>query len=292
MGEFLPRRRKGAHGGLTPGNPRDRLRRGTSPALAADPAAGPRRGRARGDVDLGYRRSPSPVLAPALVADPAFLGWRLATLTTSVGFLGVLVFLPSYLQTASGLSPAVAGVAMLLLTAPVLVAPMGTAALVNRGVPAAPLIIAALALVTGGNLGLVFLAPENTIAVTALPLLVIGAGMGMSFGIADGQAMAVVPPDAVGAAAGFLNTLRGAAEALVIAAFSAALIGFLGLRLGDTEHAGRVASGHRSPDGAVREVEALTWSWHMTQVGVALFCLVLSVVVGCLILRGREKSAP
>ncbi|WP_017582456.1 hypothetical protein [Nocardiopsis valliformis] len=76
-----------------------------------------------------------------------------------------------------------------------------------------------------------------------------------------------------------------------IAVFSAALIGFLGLRTGDTEHAGRVASGHLSPDDAVREVEALTWSWHMTQVAVALFCLVLSVVVGCLILRGREKSA-
>jgi hypothetical protein len=238
------------------------------------------------------RRSPSPVLAPALMANRAFMGWSLATLTTSVGFLGVLVFLPSYLQTAGELSPAAAGVAMLLLTAPVLVAPMGTAALVNRGVPAAPLIIAALVSVTGGNLGLVFLAPENTIAVAALPLLIIGIGMGMSFGIADGQAMAVVPPDAVGTAAGFLNTLRGAAEALVIAVFSAALIGFMGLRLGDTEHAGRVASGHLSPGDTVREVEVLTWSWHMTQVGVALFCLMLSVVVGFLILRGREKSAP
>ncbi|MFC7585197.1 hypothetical protein ACFQYP_16790 [Nonomuraea antimicrobica] len=45
------------------------------------------------------------MLAPALVANRGFMGWSLATLTTSIGFLGVLVFLPTYLQAAAGLSP-------------------------------------------------------------------------------------------------------------------------------------------------------------------------------------------
>jgi MFS family permease len=202
------------------------------------------------------RRSAAPVLAPALTANRGFLGWSLATLTTSIGFLGVLVFLPTYLQVATGLSPAVAGATMLLLTAPVLVMPLVAVMLVNRGVSARLLILVALALVAGGNLWLVVLRPDNTVAVIAVPLLLIGVGMGMSFGITDGQAMSLVPPDAVGMAAGFLNTLRGAAEALTIAGFSASL---------------------------------LTWSWPLTQLGVSALCLILSVVVACLILSRRPS---
>ncbi|MGZ0147406.1 MFS transporter [Kribbella sp. WER1] len=162
---------------------------------------------------LVQRRSPNPVLSPVLVANRAFLGWSLATLTTSIGFLGVLVFLPTYLQ-ATGMSAAAAGLAMLLLTAPVLVCPMVAVTLVNKGVSARVLILVALALVVVGNL---LLRPERTGVAVAVPLLLIGAGMGASFGITDGQAMSLVPADAVGMAAGFLNTLRGAAEALVIA---------------------------------------------------------------------------
>ncbi|WP_282090027.1 hypothetical protein [Streptomyces tendae] len=53
----------------------------------------------------GQRRSTAPVLDPALIANRGFLGWSLATLTTSVGFLGVLVFLPTSPSTRIGSSP-------------------------------------------------------------------------------------------------------------------------------------------------------------------------------------------
>lgn len=238
---------------------------------------------------IAQRRSASPMLAPSLVANYGFLGWSLATLTTSIGFLGALVFLPSYLQAVSGFSPLLAGVAMLLLTAPVLVMPMVAGQMVNAGFSAKALILAALALVVAGNLALLSLSPDNTIAVAAGPLLMIGIGMGTSFGITDAQAMSLVSPDMVGMAAGFLNTLRGAAEALVIAGFSASLLGFLGSRLGDPDWAATVSSGrlgaHPGP-----EVDAFTWSWHMTQLIVGVLCLVLSVVVAFLILR-KDRSA-
>ncbi|WP_226899673.1 MFS transporter [Nonomuraea phyllanthi] len=239
------------------------------------------------------RRSVAPVLAPSLVANRGFLGWSLATLTTSIGFLGVLVFLPTYLQAAAGLSPASAGVAMLLLTAPVLVMPMVAVTLVNRGTSARLLIMISLALVVAGNLWLTGLNADDAVAVVAAPLVLIGVGMGASFGITDGQAMALVPVNAVGMAAGFLNTLRGAAEALVIAAFSASLIGLLTARLGDAGSAGAVSAGRLSTGpGAAAELAAFTWSWQVTQVGVALLCLVLSVIVGALILRGaRTRNA-
>ncbi|WP_053174749.1 MFS transporter [Nonomuraea sp. SBT364] len=236
---------------------------------------------------VAQRRSAAPVLAPSLVANRGFLGWSLATLTTSIGFLGVLVFLPTYLQAAAGLSPAAAGVAMLLLTAPVLIVPMVAVTLVNKGVSARLLIMVALALVVAGNLWLTGLNAGDAVSAVAAPLVLIGVGMGASFGITDGQAMALVPADAVGMAAGFINTLRGAAEALVIAAFSASLIGLLATRLGDGDRAAAVSAGRVTTGaGAAAELDAFTWSWQMTQFGVALLCLVLSVIVGVLILRG------
>ncbi|WP_220446628.1 MFS transporter [Nonomuraea deserti] len=235
------------------------------------------------------RRSPAPVLAPDLVANRGFVGWSLATLTTSIGFLGVLVFLPTYLQ-AAGLSPSAAGVAMLLLTAPVLVAPMVAVTLVNKGVSARLLIVIALALVVAGNLWLTALNADQAVTAVAAPLVMIGVGMGASFGITDGQAMALVPPDAVGMAAGFLNTLRGAAEALVIAAFSASLVGLLAAKLGDTGRAAAVGAGRLTSGVEAEELDAFTWSWHLTQLGVGLLCLVLSVVVVTLI-RGRAATS-
>ncbi|MDX3108158.1 MFS transporter, partial [Nonomuraea angiospora] len=230
------------------------------------------------------------VLAPALVANRGFLGWSLATLTTSIGFLGVLVFLPTYLQAAAGLSPASAGAAMLLLTAPVLIMPMAAVTLVNKGVPARLLIMIALLLVVAGNLWLVMLNADHAVASVAAPLVMIGVGMGASFGITDGQAMALVSANAVGMAAGFLNTLRGAAEALVIAAFSASLIGLLTARLGDTTRAAAVGAGRLTTGAEAAELDAFTWSWHLTQLGVGLLCLMLSIVVAALI-HGRAPAS-
>jgi MFS family permease len=233
---------------------------------------------------VAQRRSAAPVLAPALVANRGFMGWSLATLTTSIGFLGVLVFLPTYLQAAAGLAPATAGLTMLLLTAPVLLVPIAAAGLVNRGAPARLLILVALGLVVGGNLWLAALSAEHAVAVVAAPLLMIGIGMGASFGITDGQAMNLVPADSVGMAAGFLNTLRGAAEALVIAGVGAALLGLLTARLGDTAQAAAVSAGRLST-AAASEIEAFTGAWRTTQLGVALVCLVLSAGVAALIPR-------
>ncbi|GGA54844.1 membrane protein [Pseudoclavibacter endophyticus] len=243
---------------------------------------------------IAQLRSAAPVLAPELVRERGFMGWCLATLTTSIGFLGALVFLPTYLQAVAGSTPAAAGLTMLLLTAPVLVAPVLAVTLVNRGVSARRLILTALVLVVAGNFGLLLLGPEHTTALVTVPLLLIGIGMGASFGITDGQAMSLVPARLVGTAAGFLNTLRGAAEALVIAVFSAMLLAFLTIRLGDSDRAARVAAGDLSSinghDYGI-EVDAFTVSWHFTQLGIGAVCLLLSVAVALLLLS-PQRSIP
>ena len=64
------------------------------------------------------RRAPSPLLDPALLRNRRFMGWTLAAATTSIGYGGVLAFLPSYLQSPAGYSAGLTGLIVLLPTIP------------------------------------------------------------------------------------------------------------------------------------------------------------------------------
>ncbi|WP_084161356.1 MFS transporter [Nocardia sp. BMG51109] len=223
-------------------------------------------------------RVAAPVLDPGLVRNPGFMGWVLSTLTTVIGFLGALVYLPTFLQSVGGMSSGTAGLTMLLLTAPVLVLPSAAGAIVSAGGSARLLMATALILVVVGNLWLSVLDAQPTVVMLAGPLLCIGIGMGVSFGLTDGQAMLLVPSDRSGMAAGFLNTLRGSAEALVIAGFSANLLSLLTSRLGDAATAAKVGAGTVDPDKFAEQSQAFAWSWQHTQYVVAAICAVLGVV--------------
>ncbi|RMI46096.1 MFS transporter [Actinomadura harenae] len=83
-------------------------------------------------------------------------------------------------------------------------------------------------------------------------------------------------------------------DAPVLAPALVANRGFLGWslasRLGDTGRAAEVGAG-RLTEGAERvELDAFTWSWHVTQLGVGLLCLVLTVTVAALI-GGRAATS-
>ncbi|ADH67737.1 Spectinomycin tetracycline efflux pump [Nocardiopsis dassonvillei] len=228
-----------------------------------------------------------PVLDLSLVRDGRFMAWCLATLTTSIGFLGVLVFLPTYLQGVQGVSAQTAGLMMLMLTAPVLVAPSLGGWMVAGGVSARGTIVVALLLVAGGNALLTVLHPQITALGLALPLVLIGTGMGLSFGITDGQAMGVIEPGKAGMAAGFLNTLRGGAEALVIAVFGAALTSIVAARTGSSEAAARATAGDVGGSDAL--AGHLTAAWDATSWGVAALSLVATA--GVFVLLARRRSA-
>ncbi len=238
-------------------------------------------------------RAVQPVLDLGLVRDGRFMAWCLATLTTSVGFLGVLVFLPTYLQGVQGVSAQTAGLMMLMLTAPVLVSPSLGGWLVTKGVSAQGLIVLALLFVAGGNALLTVLHPDISAWGLAAPLVLIGVGMGLSFGITDGQAMSVVQPEKAGMAAGFLNTLRGGAEALVIAVFGAALGSIVAARTGSSEIAAQVTAGDLGDSEPQVLADHLTVAWDLTSWGVA--ALSLAATVGVFVLlkrRGTEPEGP
>ncbi|MQA07514.1 MAG: MFS transporter [Pseudonocardiaceae bacterium] len=239
---------------------------------------------------LVERRSAHPVLDLTLIRNKGFMGWNLAGLAIAVGFGGLLGFLPTYLQGVNEISTKEAGLIMLMLTAPVLLAPPVGGWLVNRGVPARGLVTLALFLLAGGNAWLTTIHPGVRAVELLGPLLTIGIGMGVTIGIMDGRAMNLVEPDRVGMAAGFLNTVRGGANTLVLAVFGSALIGLLHTRLGSAGLANRVAAGDLAgPDRALLAAE-FTGAWQ-----VALWCVagsgaVLAIAVNRLLARPRPRS--
>lgn len=241
------------------------------------------------------RRAPTPVLDLDLLRGGPFTGWLLAALTTAVGTVGVLVYLPTYLQGAGGYSAGDAGTMMLAMTLPVLFVPPVAGKLVNQGTPPRLLIILAIGLIAGGNAWLTVLAPGSGIADLVGPLVLIGVGNGLAAALIDAQAMEHVAPDRVGMASGLLNTMRGGANALVLAIFGALLITLMQSSVGGREVAGRIAAGDLGEGRTEFLTAKYTEAWHVVLWAVAALCAVSALAVHRLIgprPAHREDPAP
>ncbi|MFD7058960.1 MFS transporter [Streptomyces sp. NPDC059906] len=246
---------------------------------------------------LVERRSDHPVLDLTLIRNRRYTAWCVSTLITSIGFVGTLTFLPTYFQGASDASATSAGVTMLLMTVPVLIAPQVGGWLLTRGFPPRVLMTLALLLIAAGSAWLTVLKPGIGAGTLFGPLVVIGIGMGISFGITDGQAMSQVEPERAGMAAGFLNTIRGGAEALVLAIFGSLLVSLIQSRVGSAHLAKEISSGNL-PDGPEHAVLAdhFTSAWHIALWWVAGVCALGAVLVFAMLAGSSapraEGSAP
>lgn len=126
------------------------------------------------------------------------------------------------------LTPSKAGLMMISLTLPVLFCPILAGKLVSRGISARlVLFISLVTFITGGITLAVTSQPGNELWTLAIPLLLIGIGMGLSAGLVDGVALSSVNPSQVGMAAGLLNTLRLGSEALAVALYASLLTSYL-----------------------------------------------------------------
>lgn len=90
-------------------------------------------------------------------------------------------------------------------------------------------------------------------------------------------------------AAGLLNTVRGGANALVLAVFGAALIGLMAPSVGGREVAGRVAAGDLGAGPREALAEAYTAAWHSLLWAVAGLCAAAAVAVHLLT---RTRTGP
>ncbi|MGO1972039.1 MAG: MFS transporter [Propionibacteriaceae bacterium] len=229
------------------------------------------------------RRAARPALEPDLFRHRRFMGWLLAATTVAFGYGGALAFLPSYLQSPVGHSAGTVGLIMLLPTAPMIIIPTFAAKLINHGASPAILITIAMLLLAVGNAWLSVLHPTITIPVLAAPLLTLGLGVGLAGGIIDAQAMNQIDADRSGLAAGMLNTVRGGANAIVLALFGAALVALLTTALGPADLAGRVATGNIPAVDEQGLAGHLTDAWRITLRALAALCALAAVAIAMLV---------
>ena len=142
---------------------------------------------------------------------PAFAGVQLLAAAPAFSFVVLLVLLPARLIGIEGYSATQAGALMLALSAPMLVLPMLAGLAAQRMAPAI-VCSAGLLITSGGLLWLSHCAPGLPATTLLGPLLLIGAGISLPWGLMDGLAVSVVPVERAGMAAGIFNTTRVAGD--------------------------------------------------------------------------------
>jgi len=166
-------------------------------------------------------RAPRPMLDLSLFRYPRFVGVQLLPIATCACFVVLLVILPLRFIGIEGRSEIEAGYLMLALCAPMLVVPILAATLARRFTAGALSGIGLLAAAVGLLwLGTVEVGPGRSIIG---PMLLIGAGSGLPWGLMDGLAVSVVPKERAGMATGIFGTVRVAGEGVALAIVSALL---------------------------------------------------------------------
>lgn len=168
------------------------------------------------------RRVAQPMLDLKFFHDLEFIGVQALAASPAFLFIVLIVMLPGRFIGIDGYGALQAGQTMVWLAAPLLVVPF-LAALLTRWFTPGTLSSAGLLLVAGG---LIWLAYAFSIAggqQVHLPLLLIGVGIGLPWGLMDAMAVSVVSPERVGMATGIFNTVRISADGVAIAIVSVLL---------------------------------------------------------------------
>lgn len=186
------------------------------------------------------RRVPHPMLDLSLFRFPRFVGVQLLAAAPAYGFVVLLVLLPIRFVGLEGRSAIEAGAFMFALSGPILVVPTLAASLAHR-FSAGAISAVGLLVCAAGLFWLSRCAPGTPLAGMAWPLLLIGAGIGLPWGLMDGLAVSVVPRERAGMASGIFNTVRVAGEGIALALVGAGLTALVTAHLGQVAGASQAA---------------------------------------------------
>ncbi|MCA8093134.1 MFS transporter [Burkholderia anthina] len=163
-----------------------------------------------------------PMLDLSLFRIARFVGVQVLPVSTCCCYIVLLVVLPLRFIGIDGFSEIGAGWLMLAISAPMLVVPLVAATLTRWLSPGVisgiGLLIAAAGLVW---LGIALRGGAGPAAIA--PMLAIGVGAGMPWGLMDGLSVSVVPKERAGMATGIFSTTRVAGEGIALAIVGAVL---------------------------------------------------------------------
>lgn len=168
-------------------------------------------------------RRPHPMLELSLFRYPRFIGVQLLPVATGFSFVALIVYLPIWFIAVQGRDAFTAGLAILPLTAPMLVVPLLAGRMARYSSPGMLSGIGLLVAALGAWL-LMRISASDGLWSMAIPMLLIGIGNGVPWGLMDALSVSVVPKERAGMAAGIFTTMRVAGEAIAIATIGAALV--------------------------------------------------------------------
>lgn len=202
-------------------------------------------------------RAARPMLDLSLFRYPRFIGVQVLPIATCYCYVVLLVLLPLRFIGIEGKSEVTAGLLMLALSAPMLVVPLAAATL-TRWLSAGVISSIGLLLAAGGLLWLRAIGQADAVHAVVPPMLLIGLGTAMPWGLMDGLSVSVVPKERAGMATGIFGTTRVAGEGVALAIVSAVLAALIEAKLGRFGSAASVAEGaQRLATGDVRQASAL-----------------------------------
>ncbi len=172
-------------------------------------------------------RSPAPMLDLSLFRYRRFIGIQLLAAAPAYAFVVLLVMLPIRFAGIEGLSASLTGWLIAALSAPLLVLPL-VAGRATRWCSPSTLCGAGLLVAAAGLWWL----SRATGGIEALPAMaLIGIGISGPWGLMDGLAVSVVPPQRAGMAAGIFSTVRVAGEGVALAIVGSTLSALIAARL-------------------------------------------------------------
>jgi len=198
-------------------------------------------------------RSPAPLLDLTLLRRGPFAGILVAALLYSAAAFSALVYASIWLQTVLGLGAIAAGVVTLPLSG-LAFAVAATGGRFMHDVSPRLVLGGGLALIGAGDLLQLGLGGGSSWARLLAGLAVVGVGVGAMSPVLASAAMAAVPPERSGMAAGAVNTARQLGFALGIAVLGSVFSSSIADRL--TTDAHTVASG--GAQGVVARAPATT----------------------------------
>lgn len=219
---------------------------------------------------------------------PEFVAVVCQPFTVTLGFVILLIYLPSYLQGVGQQDGLASGLLLLPLTVPVLVLPIFAGQLAARRA----VLTSASAFIALGALLLLTLRVDSSWLDLALPLLPFGIGVGLAFGVMDNAAVSTVPIEHAGAAAGIFNTMRITGESVAVAGAAALLTTLTAARLPGaqaTSLAGQAVQGHVSAANQAIIGAGFTDAFHVLGLVLAVLSTV-GAVLTFLALRDRTTA--
>ncbi|MBH1918026.1 MULTISPECIES: MFS transporter [Serratia] len=176
------------------------------------------------------RRTTRPMLDLSLFRYPRFVGVQLLAAAPAYSYVVLLVLLPLRFIGIEGYSTVETGMMMLTLSAPMLALPLLTGAFAHR-FSAGAVSSLGLLICAAGLAWLAHYAPGQSLARLLLPMLTIGCGISLPWGLMDGLAVSVVPRERAGMATGIFSTVRVAGEGIALAIVGALLALLVGRHL-------------------------------------------------------------